>query len=504
MISSSSASKITGELMFSLYLYVTERPRLRIVEGGMVCGSATTGCDKFRWFQGEPMKEATPPLHTGVFRAPQFPFQRVASLLPAPLVILRSGSEVAYCNERAEQMFGWPKDEIVDRPISMALTGELGAAKKLRELSASGAPPSAFEAVVRRRDGSTFLARVACTGFSIDGGRYLICLFHPAGEISSHEPKAAFIQTMIDSCADAILSTDANGLILTWNAAAERIYGFTAEEAIGKSILITVPPDRVDESEALRRRACSGEQIDDFRAIRMRKDGTRIDISLNVWPVYDESGGLIRLPGVTRNIADRVRLEARLEEARRLVAMGRLAATVAHEFNNVMMGIAPFADILLRTDGDPRVVNAAQHIKTALLRGKNITGEVLRFGRPSEPNLKRFDAVPDEHQLTQLLTNLVLNARDAMPKRAGRIGVTLSAGAEANSVELTVEDSGTGLSDVDVKHVFEPLYTTKANGTGLGLPVARQIALRHGGDIELQSSASGTTFRVVLPILRDG
>jgi PAS domain S-box-containing protein len=433
-------------------------------------------------------------------------------------------------------MFGWPKDEIVDRPISMALTGELGAAKKLRELSASGAPPSAFEAVVRRRDGSTFLARVACTGFSIDGGRYLICLFHPAGEISSHEPKAAFIQTMIDSCADAILSTDANGLILTWNAAAERIYGFTAEEAIGKSILITVPPDRVDESEALRRRACSGEQIDDFRAIRMRKDGTRIDISLNVWPVYDESGGLIGLAGVTRNIADRVRLEARLEEARRLVAMGRLAATVAHEFNNVMMGIAPFADILLRTDGDPRVVNAAQHIKTALLRGKNITGEVLRFGRPSEPNLKRFDAVlwlrhvtdglrsvlppgieldvrapdapleaeADEHQLTQLLTNLVLNARDAMPKRAGRIGVTLSAGAEANSVELTVEDSGTGISDVDVKHVFEPLYTTKANGTGLGLPVARQIALRHGGDIELQSSASGTTFRVVLPILRDG
>src|ERR1043165_6913488 len=339
MIPSSSASKITGELMFSLYLYDTERPRLRIVEGGMVCGSATTGCDKFRWFQGEPMKEATPPLHTGVFRAPQFPFQRVASLLPAPLVILRSGSEVAYCNERAEQMFGWPKDEIVDRPISMALTGELGAAKKLRELSASGAPPSAFEAVVRRRD----------------GGRYLICLFHPAGEISSHEPKAAFIQTMIDSCADAILSTDANGLILTWNAAAERIYGFTAEEAIGKSILITVPPDRVDESEALRRRACSGEQIDDFRAIRMRKDGTRIDISLNVWPVYDESGGLIVLAGVTRNIADRVRLEARLEEARRLVAMGRLAATVAHEFNNVMMGIAPFADILLRTAGDPRV-----------------------------------------------------------------------------------------------------------------------------------------------------
>ena len=479
------------------------------------------------------MKEATPPLHTGVFRASQFPFQRVAAFLPAALVILRYGNEIVYCNRRAEQMLGWSAEALVERPLSVVLTGELSVEKKLRETFASGESAPAIEAVVVRRDGSTFLARIACAGFSFDGGRYLSCLFHPAGEVSS-DAESAFVQTMIDSCGDAIISTEASGIIRTWNAAAERIYGFSEDEAIGKSILITVPPDRIDESEGLRRRANAGQTIDDFRTVRMRKDGTRIDIALNIWPVYDAGGRMIGLAGVTRNIADRVRLEERLAEAKRLMSMGRLAATVAHEFNNVMMAISPFADIILRSNHDPAVVNAAEHIKTALLRGKNITGEVLRFGRPSEPNLKRFDAVPwvrevtdglrsvlpagidlevrapdaqlvvegDEHQLTQLLTNLVLNARDAIPRRAGRIGVTLAAGAEPRSIELAVEDSGGGISDADLQRIFEPLFTTKANGTGLGLPVARQIALRHGGDINLRTGPSGTTFRVTLPIVR--
>jgi signal transduction histidine kinase len=197
------------------------------------------------------------------------------------------------------------------------------------------------------------------------------------------------------------------------------------------------------------------------------------------------------------------------------------------------MSIGPFVEVIRRAAAtDPGIANAARHISTALLRGKNITAEVLRFGRPSSPNFTAFDAVrwirrvgdemrtlipnrirfelsappeplqitADEHQLTQLLMNLVLNARDAIGRQSGDIRVTLTALPERRSIEISVQDTGPGIPDATAEKIFEPLFTTKPNGTGLGLPVSQQIVERHGGEISLSSSEAGTTFRVVFPM----
>jgi signal transduction histidine kinase len=122
----------------------------------------------------------------------------------------------------------------------------------------------------------------------------------------------------------------------------------------------------------------------------------------------------------------------------------------------------------------------------------------IRFELSAPPEPLQITA--DEHQLTQLLMNLVLNARDAIGRQSGDIRVTLTALPERRSIEISVQDTGPGIPDATAEKIFEPLFTTKPNGTGLGLPVSQQIVERHGGEISLSSSEAGTTFRVVFPM----
>lgn len=219
-------------------------------------------------------------------------------------------------------------------------------------------------------------------------------------------------------------------------------------------------------------------------------------------------------------------LEARVEQVARLHSLGRLAASMAHEFNNVLMGIAPFAEVIRR---GKNVESAASHIQNAVQRGKRITHDILRFTNPPAPVrvpidveswlqsvaaearallpascALRVEVEPgglqvdgDPGQLQQLLVNLILNARDAI----GRDGViTIGVWRERAGVHFIVRDTGAGIRPEHLEHVFEPLFTTKKAGTGLGLAVAWQIVERHGGRISVESEpGTGTTFHIVLP-----
>jgi two-component system cell cycle sensor histidine kinase/response regulator CckA len=213
---------------------------------------------------------------------------------------------------------------------------------------------------------------------------------------------------------------------------------------------------------------------------------------------------------------------------------------VAHEFNNVMMGLYPFAEIIGRS-ADPKMVRASRHVTQSLQRGKQITQEILKFARASEPLLAPIDVgvflsnaadelrnmagrgveveidVPDAcyvladgHQLQQVLSNLVANGRDAMQGR-GRLSIEVShcgpGGDEARRrhstgmVRISVRDSGCGIPDDQLALIFEPMFTTKrSTGTGLGLAVVHQIITRHGGEVLVESTVGvGTTFHLMIP-----
>jgi signal transduction histidine kinase len=235
---------------------------------------------------------------------------------------------------------------------------------------------------------------------------------------------------------------------------------------------------------------------------------------------------------VFQDLAEQTRLEKQLEQSRRVGTLGQIAATTAHEFNNVLMGILPFAEIIQKKVTDPLLAKAAAQILMSVSHGRRITHDVLRTTNMSDAALQQVDlgawfrqnheeisahagkrvdvrmviadeplvAICDPEQLHQVISNLVVNARDAMP--AGGV-ITIAADVEptdASRVRIRVSDTGVGIAPEVLPRIFEPLYTTKQKGTGLGLSVVQQTVERNFGTISVQSSlGKGTTFQILLP-----
>jgi PAS domain S-box-containing protein len=249
-----------------------------------------------------------------------------------------------------------------------------------------------------------------------------------------------------------------------------------------------------------------------------------------------ERGLLIRSADgkVTRLIASMQDVTTRVdaEQVERLNTLGRIAATLAHDFNNVLMGIQPFAELVRKRTTDPRLTQAANHILKSVARGRRVTLDILRTRQMATPALREVDLVAwlhrtqgeiaalvtervkvqfiapeepvfascDSSQLQQVVANLAVNAHEAM-RDGGTLTITLGvAPKDASSFELTVNDSGNGIAPDVLPHIFEPLYTTKKSGIGLGLTVVQQIITRHNGTISVESSRDeGTTFCIRLP-----
>jgi signal transduction histidine kinase len=229
----------------------------------------------------------------------------------------------------------------------------------------------------------------------------------------------------------------------------------------------------------------------------------------------------------------RQRAESLLEQSRRIESLGRLAATMSHEFNNVLMIIQTASSQLERSDA-AIAQQIAKRIGDAVKRGQRITSDVARFTRPAGLNLRPLDIKTwaasfsadlrsllgpgvilsletppadlqvraDQRQLEQVLTNLAINARDAM-SRGGLATLTIEEVAlgDQKYAEIALSDTGTGIDPDTLTHVFEPLFTTKAAGTGLGLAVCYQVIAAHGGEMFAESTlGAGSVFHILLPL----
>ena len=353
------------------------------------------------------------------------------------------------------------------------------------------------------------------------------------------EAEQRYLQ-IFDEVQDVIYTLDRDGRITSLNSAFEVRTGYRIADFIGKSIGEILLPESVPKAYEDLTRTLQGTATTPSEYRMQTASGSILEIEASGQPrVVD--GVVVGSVGIIRDVTERNLLQRRLENEKRISSLGSLAASISHEFNNVLMSIQPFVEMLLRSCGEaPQAAAASRHIREAIARGKRITSEILQYANPKDPHIEPMqvsewlrsflfplrETFPptieisheiaddvwiraDQYQLGQVIMNLATNARDAMPG-GGSLVIELSEQIDGlrkraaldpqfEYVRITVRDSGCGISDEGISSLWEPLYTTKREGTGLGLPIAKRLIDRQNGAILVDTEiGKGSAFHLLL------
>jgi PAS domain S-box-containing protein len=379
-------------------------------------------------------------------------------------------------------------------------------------------------------------------------GQVAIALAQRQGQaaLAASERRLRRLAQAIEQAAEAIVITGVDGAIEYVNPAFERATGYLAEEVSGQNLRL-LKSGRHDASfyKGLWDTVLSGA-VWSGRVVNRRKDGSLYTEDSTIAPVKDERGRVERFVAVKRDVSHEIELEAQFRQAQKLESVGRLAAGVAHDLNNLLLPILGYAELLMAADSSHRAAGSpVDEIRQAAERSRDLVRQLLAFARKQvletrcvdlrdvvagmEPLIRRtltenielrvqlpgepVPAVVDKGQVEQVLMNLVVNAHDAMPHggllAVGAVRVTLGVSDKAapglrpgDYACLFVSDSGHGMPPDVRAQIFEPFYTTKGTaGTGLGLATVYGIVKQHGGAISVESLVGeGATFRVFLPL----
>jgi PAS domain S-box-containing protein len=358
------------------------------------------------------------------------------------------------------------------------------------------------------------------------------------------------LQSLVQTSPLAIIALDLEGNVKSWNSAAERIFGWSEKEVIGLRIQI-IPEDEWDGFYNSLDITCKAGTFTGFETTRMRKDGSLIDVSLSAAPLVDGRGAINGSVVVIADITERKHLEEQFRQAQKMEAIGRLAGGVAHDFNNLLTAIIGYSQLALgRLDRKDPMRKEIEEIERAGQRAAGLTNQLLAFSRRQvlQPQVLDLNAVvvdlakmlerligedivlatslapdigfvkADRGQIEQIIMNLGVNSRDAMPD-GGKLTIeTFNADLDESytaehinarpgpHVVLALSDNGCGMDKETQSNVFEPFFTTKerGKGTGLGLSTVYGIVNQSGGHIGLYTElGKGTTFKIYLPRLEE-
>jgi PAS domain S-box-containing protein len=352
---------------------------------------------------------------------------------------------------------------------------------------------------------------------------------------------ATRLAAIVESSDDAIASKDLNGIVQTWNRAAERMFGYTAEEMIGRSIRCIIPPDRQREEDEVLARIRAGKSIDHYETVRMRKDGTLLEVSLSVSPMRAPSGEVIGASKIARDVTEQKRVLRELEEANR--SKEEFLANLSHELRTPLNAILGYARIL-RTPG----IDQGTHERAAEVIERNgkmlskLVSDVLDISRIAAGKTRlnrrscdlvavldaaldvvrpgadakgvrlerdvppgRVNVVVDPDRIQQVLWNLLANAVKFTP-RGGVI--TTSLRPNPHDLVIAVYDTGIGIERSVLPYIFQRFRqgdnggNREQAGLGLGLSLVRHFVELHGGRVTASSEGPGrgATFVVTLPV----
>ncbi len=454
-------------------------------------------------------------------------------------------------NKAAEQITGYSPEEALKLNFTQTIAPEyLEQARQMVARKLGGEETTAYELELIAKDGHRVPVEVN-TRLVLENG-VPVAVQGIARDISERRVAEAELRRLaaaVEQTADSVVITDLDGNIQYVNPAFERISGYAKEEVLEQNsrILKGGKTDHVVYEELWQ--TITQGKVWTGRLTNRRKDGTLFEERVTISPVRDKTDRIVSYIAVKQDISDLMHLEDQLRQSQKLEAIGQLAGGVAHDFNNLLTAINGYSSLALqKLEGNPTVQNYLEEIKKAGDRAANLTRQLLAFGRkqilqPMPINLNDVVAdmnkmlrrligediqlsakltsdlksvTADPGQIEQVLVNLVVNARDAMPQGGSltieTANVELDRGYASTHVGvqpgayvvLAVSDTGTGMDEEVLRHIFEPFFTTKekGKGTGLGLSTVYGIVKQSGGSISAYSEPNrGTTFKVYLPAL---
>lgn len=369
-----------------------------------------------------------------------------------------------------------------------------------------------------------------------DQSAYQIAQLEEAKKVQDDVAKRlGHLAAIVESSEDVILSKDLNGIVTSWNKAAERLFGYTAEEMVGVSILKLIPKHLHSDEDRILSTIRAGKAIEHFETVRLTKDGRELRVSLTISPVKDDKGKIIGASKILRDISSRKRMEESLMQAEKIAATGRMAMTIAHEINNPLEAVSNLLYLLRPEVASTQGIEYLDAAEGELMRVSHIAKQTLGYYREhasakmmnvsriveqaltvygprcataqikvkADIRSERLIAIR-QGEIMQVVSNLLANAFYAMSSGGTLTVVVEDVEEPVSGVVLTIGDNGVGIPDDVLPKVFEAFFTTRTTvGTGIGLFVSKNFVEEHGGTITLESSVApethGTRVRVFLP-----
>ena len=473
---------------------------------------------------------------------------------PEPMLVFdRETLQYIAVNEAAIKHYGYSREEflamtVIDIRPSEEVPRVLEAIRQLR----NGVKPSGVWQH-QKKDGSLIDVEISASAIDFNGRPAELVSVEDITERKNAE--AALRESeeryrdLVENAHDIIYSHDLEGNYLSVNRAGLLITGYSREESLSRNMAEILAPDYLQRAKEMIGKKLAGEEVTAYELEIIAKDGRRIAVEVNSKLMY-ENGAPVAVQGIARNVTERKHLEAQLRQSQKMEAIGQLAGGVAHDFNNLLTAINGYSALALqRIDGNSLVKPYLEEVKKAGDRAANLTRQLLAFGRKQilqplpldlnnivsdmnkmlrrligeditltaklAPDLKQIKADPG--QIEQVLVNLVVNARDAMPT-GGKLTIETAnvrldheyashhVGIRpGHYVMLAVSDTGIGMDEGTSARIFEPFFTTKevGKGTGLGLSTVYGIVKQSGGNIWVYSEPNqGSSFKVYLPELQ--
>ena len=442
-----------------------------------------------------------------------------------PMRVIANDGTIRHASQAAADLLGRSLDVLIGLPLA-SLVVDAGSELDLLRRSREGEDIRDDDLELFRADGNRIVVQVTADAPEANASeRQVHWLLHDITAERDAEERDARLAAIIHDSDDAIITKRMDGIITSWNPAAERLFGYSADDAIGMPISVIMPPEMEDEFPGIMRRLRRGEHIDHYETTRITRGGRIIDVSVSIAPIRNSAGRIVGASDITRDISERRALERKQRE---------FLAMVAHDLRSPLTSIKGFAQLMQRREaysstGIAAILNQVQLIEhlvedvleitrldenqqdvtfasfdlTALVRAiidrtqALMPSERITLHAPDE----RIAGTWDIMRIEQALVNVLSNAVKYAP--TGPIDVTLSPAAE--HVEISVRDHGHGIPPEDLTRVFDRFYRvpgepSNARGVGLGLTITRTLIEAHGGSVAIQSTpGEGTTVIIALP-----